>query len=483
MARTWVCELCNGKNTGQRICVICETGIPPPLAGDWQCEFCTLINSVDNESCFVCEYPRKKRHDVVSQKREVGPQVSGNKHKQRWRESSEAVKIISTPKPPAQPKPKAIGINEWIEQSFAQRPPKYIQNYPQPMDICEKPKRYNEKPKSYNQKGMRSMKWKPKFGGPSALSEATAEPFAPKNSDDLGTEALIRRLIQEEMCELCGKKRGIEWGGCGHKICRSCVKEKIKSGIVSEKWASQALTCPMKGCKIILPQNVFFRHFWTPSTRKQLEIMQQKFNMSQTEVLVQCPSKDCGFGRGEDEKKSYDNVLGSRPQRVLSSTLNDKKKVLKSRYTFKSVKRAREDLVWSSFEAKKNYIAVIDLGENICYVDDPGLFREDEIGTLHKKAMAELGLWESYEKWINNPCEHYLDLQRYAGFARQDRIWKPNSCTLNAAHSGMSEKIVLEALKGSGRKKGDEFFKEQGLHKMKPLLWNPLKVQLDKMTK
>jgi len=187
---------------------------------------------------------------------------------------------------------------------------------------------------------------------------------------------------------------------------------------------------------------------------------------------------------GEDEKKSYNNVPRSRPQRVLSSTLNDKKKVLKSSYTFLSLQRYRESPpVWKSFDAKKNYIGVLDLKKKVCYVDDPGLFREVEMATQHKKLMVELGRWESYEKWKNNPREHYYDLLGYAGFAYHNGEWKPNSCTLNAAPSGKSEWIVLKALEGAGRTKGDVVGKKHGLNIMKPFLWNPLKAQLDEMTK
>jgi len=172
------------------------------------------------------------------------------------------------------------------------------------------------------------MKCQPKFGGPSALSEVAVMPIDQKNCDDLGTEALIRRLLQEEMCELCGQKQGIEVGECRHKVCKSCGKRKIKSGIVSKKWASQAVTCPVKGCKIILPQNVI-RHFGlSSSTIKELEIMQQKFNMSQTKGLVRCPSKECGYTFvGEPGKVVKDKIEVGRNGKPLSEvTLKHKAK-------------------------------------------------------------------------------------------------------------------------------------------------------------
>jgi len=455
MARTWFCELCTFKNIGEGVCVVCEKGQPPPLAGQWKCTFCTLLNTSNNKSCIVCNHPRKKNHEVVSQKPEVGSQISSYKHKQRKRESSGARKISSIPKAPPQLKPKAIEFHPKVDKNFAQRLPNYNQNYPQSMDTYEEPKRYNEKRKSYNQKGMCSnnmdidtdqkslqinrkkvksihidlemslvedielppekdnlitiephrpkaakgfrapppyssassspqrrrsfseeefkvdilrpnssidslykepaprqyqqrsgigmmrnnnmgaghfweddMKGQPIFGGPSALSKATAEPIPQKNSEDLGTEALIRKLLQEEMCELCVRKQGMEVGECRHKVCKSCGKQKIKSGLVSKKWASQAVTCPVKGCKIILPQNVFRYFDLCASTIKELEIMQQKFNMSQTKGLVQCPSKDCGYRFvGEPGKVVKDKIEVGRNGKPLNEvTLKHKAK-------------------------------------------------------------------------------------------------------------------------------------------------------------
>ena len=182
--------------------------------------------------------------------------------------------------------------------------------------------------------------------------------------------------------------------------------------------------------------------------------------------------------------KSHNYVPRSRPQRVLYSLKDDEKEERKVRYTFlSSPSNWITPPVWKSFDAKKNYIGILDLRQNVCYVDEPQLFKEVDMATLHKKLMVELRRWEAYEECLKNPRENYHHLLAYVGFAHFNGEWKPNSCTLNAAHSGNSAEVVLKVLEGAGQKKGDHDGKKLGLNIMKPFLWDPLKKELDEMTK
>jgi len=180
-------------------------------------------------------------------------------------------------------------------------------------------------------------------------------------------------------------------------------------------------------------------------------------------------------------------------QRVLFSVQDDEKKnqeVEKSNWKFLSLQDNRDTpAVWDfehPFDAKSSYIGIVDLNQETCYVEEPKNFKsENDISTFHKEMMERLGRWKDYEKWIKNPRKpkNYLNLQSYAGFARFGRKWLPHSCTLNAAHSGKSEKLVLEAIMSSGEQGLDKAGKKEGLHIMKPFIWNTLKEQLDKITK
>jgi len=147
-------------------------------------------------------------------------------------------------------------------------------------------------------------------------------------SDNLGTEELIRKLMQEEMCQVCYNKQGIEVSGCNHKLCQSCGKKNINDGINSKKWASQAVTCPIKDCKNILPQNIFRYFDLRKSTLEELERMQQKFNMSQTDGLVRCPSDDCGYTFvGEPGKVMHEkNEVGRDYKPITEVALRHKAK-------------------------------------------------------------------------------------------------------------------------------------------------------------
>lgn len=185
---------------------------------------------------------------------------------------------------------------------------------------------------------------------------------------------------------------------------------------------------------------------------------------------------------GEDEKKLYDNVPRSRAPRVLSSMDNEKTE--RNRYTFRSsTGNSVSPDVWKSFDAKKNYIGVVDIRQNVCWVEDSDLIREVENATLHKRLMLELGLWKWFEKSWKLPRNH-ADLFPFFGFANQNGEWKGHSCTLNAGQSDCRRNdLRMKALVNAGRKKGDLVGKDFGVHKMRPLRWMPLKAQLDEMTK
>lgn len=166
-------------------------------------------------------------------------------------------------------------------------------------------------PYSHNSYGQQSLS--------QAIAEGTGIIREAEKIDNLGTEELIKRLMQEEMCQLCSEKQGIEISGCGHKVCKSCGREKIEDGITMKKWASQAVTCPINGCRNILPKCVY-RHFGLDNSNVlKLEEMQQKFNISQTEGLVRCPSGDCGYTFvGEPGKIVHNKIEKGRDDKPLS---------------------------------------------------------------------------------------------------------------------------------------------------------------------
>jgi len=133
-----------------------------------------------------------------------------------------------------------------------------------------------------------------------SLSQAIAEdtsfkkpPISMAMDIDIGTQELIRRLMQEEVCMLCHEREGYEIGGCKHKVCESCGKNKILEGIANQKWAYQPLTCPIENCESNLPPTIVTHFGLGKALQEKLETMQQKFNMSKTEGLVKCPQ--CGF--------------------------------------------------------------------------------------------------------------------------------------------------------------------------------------------
>jgi len=439
MSRVWICDFCTFQNKGDGFCTMCGRGQPPPLAGEWRCKSCTLVNSESSKNCVVCEHPRPKKPKAVSPK-ELARQVDSRNAKKGHRGSpADRAKITIVPKspPPAYEKPVEFIIKP--VSNHAKRPKNYddskVDYNKKPMQIFQEHRGHNLKapikygnfndnkqkpvksfdidlelptkkvavplfriePKGYkpakksvalppysmplppfrqedyssdeeykiksrnsrNSWNERSNKprehrvqqkpvpilsqknygdvrdleddvkrgeIRPYHRGPQnqlSLSEAIAEDSkvgkGPGPVDDSGTEALIRKLMQQEMCQRCNERQGIEISGCWHKVCKLCGKESIEKGIRTKKWASQAVTCPIKGCKIILPQCVF-RHFdLSRFMIQELEKMQQKFNVSQAEDLVRCPSKECGYTFvGEPGKVVRDKVEVGRDGKALT---------------------------------------------------------------------------------------------------------------------------------------------------------------------
>jgi len=416
---------------------MCGRGYPPSIAGEWICEFCTLLNVESKTNCEVCNHPKPYNSKAVSRKPPNRPPISGRSLNQQYKGGADAARITIMPKPPPDHKPKHIEIKAKPKPVNHKNRMESEYNWPKPsIEIKLKPKSYNPKPKGCVQKPMAydqqplEHSWKPMNGsqnlfeinlkqrktididiempikeavddllftidpkqpeaenairlplpystpsppskrkhfssskeyhemlsepkidlskpfekplpnhgpknpppvpvkierncididisldndmkyddvkqpysrspyGQQSLSEAIEEKLVskePLSVADYGTEELIRKLVQQEMCQLCRKRQGIEISGCKHKVCQSCGREKIESGIKNKKWASQAVTCPLFSCNTVLPQNIF-RHFGLgPTMALELERMQQKFNISQTDGLVRCPSNNCGY--------------------------------------------------------------------------------------------------------------------------------------------------------------------------------------------
>jgi len=137
---------------------------------------------------------------------------------------------------------------------------------------------------------------------PISLSQAIAEDRYLKKPEmkmdmdvDMDTQDLIRRLMQEEVCMLCHQRQGYEIGGCKHKVCESCGKNKILEGIANQKWTYQPLTCPIENCNNNLPPTIVNHFGLGKALQEKLGKMQEMFNMSKTEGLVKCPEESCGF--------------------------------------------------------------------------------------------------------------------------------------------------------------------------------------------
>jgi len=168
---------------------------------------------------------------------------------------------------------------------------------------------------------------------PMSLSQAIAEDRKPKKPDmkmdmDTDTQDLIRRLMQEEVCKLCHQQQGYEIGGCKHKVCGSCGKNKILEGIANQKWSYQPLTCPIENCENNLPPTIVNCFGLGKALQEKLEKMQEMFNMSKTEGLVKCPAETCGFTFvGEPGKVIKGQIERGRNNLPLNETaLNHKAK-------------------------------------------------------------------------------------------------------------------------------------------------------------
>jgi len=130
-----------------------------------------------------------------------------------------------------------------------------------------------------------------------------------------------------------------------------------------------------------------------------------------------------------------------------------------------------------------NYIGVVDFRERVCWIEPPSNFHtSDTMATYHKRMMIELNLWRRYQKLIKHPAANFHEISRYGGFAHYKGEWLPRSCTLNPALSSANDDLLVQTVKISGKQGMDGNAKKEGINLMKPLLWLPLKSQLDDMT-
>jgi hypothetical protein len=143
--------------------------------------------------------------------------------------------------------------------------------------------------------------------------------------------------------------------------------------------------------------------------------------------------------------------------------------------------------VWDSahpFEDKTGYVGIVDRKAKTCYVESLSYFNTNDYGTCHKNMMEALNLWQEYQSWTQKPGYYLSELESFAGFIRVARQWRPNSCTLNVAHtSNMDQETVFAAIKVSGLLGMDEYAKARGMDVMKDTIWNNLKKQLEAITK
>jgi len=156
-------------------------------------------------------------------------------------------------------------------------------------------------------------------------------------------------------------------------------------------------------------------------------------------------------------------------------------------YDFYGLPRSiNQSVKWESFDSEKSYIGILDTERHCCYIEEPQFFKSKEKGwTLHSSMMKNIGKWKDYKNWTKDPVRHYAKLHKYCGFAYEKETgWVGQSCTLNVAHnSGQHDEVARNAIQFSGQRGQDEGAKNEGLHQMPRLLWEPLEKQLVKMTK